>query len=118
MMAPAMRGLEVAEYPANLVKKSVVGAGHAVLSQGLPVLVWGRRQIEHSLDGAQDAGLVQARIPGQQALRPPAGDHRPMEGEQLAAGRLRDFEDAAIVHPGDEASAGVQIGTVTRQKVL
>ncbi len=33
MMAPAMRGLEVAEYPANLVKKSVVGAGHAEKEQ-------------------------------------------------------------------------------------
>ena len=29
MMAPAKLGLTVAEYPANLVKKSVVGAGHA-----------------------------------------------------------------------------------------
>lgn len=29
MMAPAKAGLDVAEYPANLVKKSVVGAGHA-----------------------------------------------------------------------------------------
>jgi crossover junction endodeoxyribonuclease RuvC len=28
-MAPANLGLSVAEYPANLVKKSVVGAGHA-----------------------------------------------------------------------------------------
>lgn len=29
MMAPARAGLYVGEYPANLVKKSVVGAGHA-----------------------------------------------------------------------------------------
>lgn len=29
LLAPAMRGLQVAEYPPNLVKKSVVGAGHA-----------------------------------------------------------------------------------------
>jgi crossover junction endodeoxyribonuclease RuvC len=29
LLAPAMRGLKVAEYPPNLVKKSVVGAGHA-----------------------------------------------------------------------------------------
>ncbi|TAL31383.1 MAG: crossover junction endodeoxyribonuclease RuvC [Alphaproteobacteria bacterium] len=29
MMAPANLGLSVAEYPANLVKKSIVGAGHA-----------------------------------------------------------------------------------------
>jgi len=26
---PALAGLPVAEYPANLIKKSVVGAGHA-----------------------------------------------------------------------------------------
>lgn len=29
LLAPAMAGLTVAEYAANLVKKSVVGAGHA-----------------------------------------------------------------------------------------
>jgi crossover junction endodeoxyribonuclease RuvC len=33
MMAPAKLGLMVAEYPANLVKKSVVGAGHAEKEQ-------------------------------------------------------------------------------------
>lgn len=29
LLAPAMKGLEVAEYAPNLIKKSVVGAGHA-----------------------------------------------------------------------------------------
>jgi crossover junction endodeoxyribonuclease RuvC len=29
LLAPAMRGLKVAEYPPNLIKKTVVGAGHA-----------------------------------------------------------------------------------------
>jgi len=29
LLAPAMKGLQVAEYPANLIKKTVVGAGHA-----------------------------------------------------------------------------------------
>lgn len=29
LLAPAMRGLVVAEYPPNLIKKSVTGAGHA-----------------------------------------------------------------------------------------
>lgn len=33
MAAPAKLGLSVAEYPANLVKKSVVGAGHAEKEQ-------------------------------------------------------------------------------------
>lgn len=33
MVAPSMFGLSVAEYPANLVKKSVVGAGHAEKEQ-------------------------------------------------------------------------------------
>jgi crossover junction endodeoxyribonuclease RuvC len=33
LLAPAERGLKVAEYSANLVKKSVVGAGHADKSQ-------------------------------------------------------------------------------------
>jgi crossover junction endodeoxyribonuclease RuvC len=33
LLAPAERGLPVAEYSANLIKKSVVGAGHAEKSQ-------------------------------------------------------------------------------------
>ncbi|MBV8779139.1 MAG: crossover junction endodeoxyribonuclease RuvC [Alphaproteobacteria bacterium] len=33
LLAPAERGLKVAEYSANLVKKAVVGAGHAEKAQ-------------------------------------------------------------------------------------
>ncbi len=33
MAVPAIHGIEVAEYSANLVKKSVVGAGHAAKQQ-------------------------------------------------------------------------------------
>lgn len=33
LLAPAMKGLKVAEYPPNLVKKTVVGAGHAEKKQ-------------------------------------------------------------------------------------
>ena len=33
LLVPAMRGIEVAEYAANLVKKSLVGAGHAEKAQ-------------------------------------------------------------------------------------
>jgi crossover junction endodeoxyribonuclease RuvC len=33
LLAPAMAGLRVAEYPPNLVKKAVVGAGHAEKQQ-------------------------------------------------------------------------------------
>lgn len=33
MLVPARYGLEVAEYSANLVKKSVVGSGHAAKDQ-------------------------------------------------------------------------------------
>ena len=38
LLAPAERGLPVAEYSANLVKKSVVGAGHADKNQILVML--------------------------------------------------------------------------------
>ncbi|MGE0023055.1 MAG: crossover junction endodeoxyribonuclease RuvC [Hyphomicrobium sp.] len=33
LLAPAMRGLRIAEYSPNLIKKSVVGAGHAEKQQ-------------------------------------------------------------------------------------
>ena len=35
VLAPALAGLRVAEYSANLVKKSLVGAGHAADRRGL-----------------------------------------------------------------------------------
>lgn len=33
LLAPALKGLKIAEYPPNLIKKSVVGAGHAEKQQ-------------------------------------------------------------------------------------
>jgi crossover junction endodeoxyribonuclease RuvC len=33
LLAPARRGIEVGEYPANLIKKSIVGSGHAQKGQ-------------------------------------------------------------------------------------
>jgi crossover junction endodeoxyribonuclease RuvC len=33
LLAPALAGLRIAEYPPNLIKKSVVGAGHAEKQQ-------------------------------------------------------------------------------------
>ena len=33
LLAPAMKGIKVAEYPPNLIKKTVVGAGHAEKKQ-------------------------------------------------------------------------------------
>ncbi|MGE0118233.1 MAG: crossover junction endodeoxyribonuclease RuvC [Dongiaceae bacterium] len=33
LLVPALAGLAVAEYPANLIKKSIVGAGHAEKAQ-------------------------------------------------------------------------------------
>jgi crossover junction endodeoxyribonuclease RuvC len=33
LLAPAMQGLRIAEYPPNLIKKTVVGAGHAEKKQ-------------------------------------------------------------------------------------
>ena len=33
LLVPALAGLKVAEYPANLIKKSLVGAGHADKAQ-------------------------------------------------------------------------------------
>jgi crossover junction endodeoxyribonuclease RuvC len=38
LLAPALAGLSVAEYPPNLVKKSVVGAGHADKKQVMAMI--------------------------------------------------------------------------------
>lgn len=52
LLAPAERGLPVAEYSANLVKKSVVGAGHAEKAQ---VAMMVGRLLQGSAAGASDA---------------------------------------------------------------
>jgi crossover junction endodeoxyribonuclease RuvC len=52
LLAPAERGLKVAEYSANLVKKSVVGAGHAEKAQ---VQMMVRQLLPGSAAGAADA---------------------------------------------------------------
>jgi crossover junction endodeoxyribonuclease RuvC len=54
MLVPAMRGIAVAEYAANLVKKSIVGAGHAE-----------KRQMMH---------MVRRLLPGAGDLSPDAAD--------------------------------------------
>ena len=52
LLAPAERGLPVAEYSANLVKKSVVGAGHAAKPQVADMV---RRILSGAVPGAGDA---------------------------------------------------------------
>lgn len=78
LLAPALAGLEVAEYAANLVKKSVVGAGHA--------------------DKAQVAMMVRTLLPGCRAADPDATDalavaichaHHADSAERLAAAERR-----------------------------
>ncbi|MGE0743746.1 MAG: crossover junction endodeoxyribonuclease RuvC [Rhodospirillales bacterium] len=54
MLAPARRGLPVAEYPANLVKQSLVGVGHA--------------------EKAQVAMMVRTLLPGCRLEAPDAAD--------------------------------------------
>jgi len=52
LLAPAERGLPVAEYSANLIKKAVVGAGHAEKTQ---VAMMVRRILSGGTIGAADA---------------------------------------------------------------
>ncbi|MGF1625240.1 MAG: crossover junction endodeoxyribonuclease RuvC [Alphaproteobacteria bacterium] len=54
LLAPARAGLPVGEYPANLIKKTVVGAGHA--------------------DKRQIAAMVQVLLPGCAIAGPDAAD--------------------------------------------
>ncbi|MGO8740019.1 crossover junction endodeoxyribonuclease RuvC [Rhodoblastus sp.] len=54
LVVPALAGLEVTEYAANLVKKTVVGAGHA--------------------EKAQVAKMVKILLPKAEALSPDAAD--------------------------------------------
>ncbi len=52
LLAPAQAGLEVSEYAANLIKKSVVGSGHADKHQ---IAAMVRRLLPGCLPGSSDA---------------------------------------------------------------
>src|SRR5689334_24006604 len=52
LLVPALAGLAVHEYPANLVKKSVVGVGHAAKEQ---VQMMVRRLLPDAMLGSADA---------------------------------------------------------------
>jgi crossover junction endodeoxyribonuclease RuvC len=72
LMAPALAGLDIAEYAANLVKKTVVGAGHAEKAQ-IQMMV--RVLLPASQAGSADAAdalavaICHAQHRGARALR-------------------------------------------------
>ena len=82
LLAPARAGLPVAEYPANLIKKTVVGAGHA-----------DKRQID---------AMVQVLLPGIAIAGPDAADALAVAICHAHHGTARTWSDHAKL-----ASAGV-----------
>lgn len=84
LLAPAERGVPVAEYSANMIKKSVVGAGHAGKEQ---VQLMVRRLLPGSLIAEPDAADALAvaichahhagTVRAWQARTPAIGDRRP-----------------------------------------
>jgi len=77
MLAPAQRGLPVAEYAANLIKKSLVGTGHADKNQVqamINILLPGARPETPDAADALAVAICHAHhrralVPGQSALR-------------------------------------------------
>ena len=75
LLAPARAGLPVGEYPANLIKKTVVGAGHA-----------DKRQIE---------AMVGVLLPGCKVAGPDAADALAVAICHAHHGTARDWAAAA-----------------------
>lgn len=80
MLAPACAGLPVSEYAANLVKKSVVGAGHA--------------------DKAQVQAMIKVLLPGVEAASDAA--------DALAIAICHAHHDATRIKIGGVLSGGVR----------
>ncbi len=80
MLAPACAGLPVGEYPANLIKKSVVGAGHA--------------------DKAQVQAMIKILLPGVEAASDAA--------DALAVAICHAHHDATRAKLGGVMSGGVR----------
>jgi crossover junction endodeoxyribonuclease RuvC len=81
LLAPAMKGLRVAEYPPNLIKKTVVGAGHAEKHQIQAMI--GFLLPKARFDGADEADAL--------AIAICHASHRtsPQARQSAAAGRHR-----------------------------
>src|SRR3954452_25137923 len=91
LLAPAERGLPVAEYSANMVKKSVVGAGHA-----------GKEQVQL---------MVRRLLPGCTIVEPDAADALAVAiCHAHHAGTVRAWQtpapEAAGAHPAGSRIAG------------
>ena len=80
LLAPACAGLHVSEYPANLIKKSVVGAGHA--------------------DKAQVQAMIKILLPGVEAASDAA--------DALAVAICHAHHDATRTKLGGVLSGGVR----------
>ena len=71
MLAPAMRGLEISEYSTNLIKKSVVGSGHAQKEQiavMLRMLLPGAAHDDPDASDALAAAICHIHLAGTRAL--------------------------------------------------
>ncbi|MEZ5668162.1 MAG: crossover junction endodeoxyribonuclease RuvC [Alphaproteobacteria bacterium] len=79
LLAPARAGLPVAEYPANLVKKTVVGAGHAE-----------KRQVD---------AMVRVLLPGCAIAGPDAADALAVAICHAHHGTARDWSALAAGAP-------------------
>ena len=99
MLAPARAGLPVFEYAANLVKKSVVGAGHADKRQ-IAMMV-GRL-----LPGRRGKGRCRRRS-SRRDLPCPSSRHRPAGGGGALIARLKGSVEAV-----DEGSAVIDVNGV------
>ena len=98
LLAPARRGLPVAEYSANLIKKSVVGAGHAEKAQVQMMvrrLLPGLRRGADAADAlavaichahhARPGGCLDARADDRQARRHRRADRTPTRRSSTSA---------------------------------
>ena len=108
LLAPAERGLPVAEYSANLVKKSVVGAGHAEKAQV-------QMMVRRLLPGCAIAeGRCGRRAGGRDLPRPPRRARARAWSSGAVIAKLAGIVDQSAPTARSSMSAGSAISRSAR----
>ena len=110
LLAPARAGLAVSEYAPNMIKKSVVGSGHAAKGQVMMMIRTLLPGAEVEGADAADALAVAICHAHRRATgrhwNAPAGDRRRGEGDGVRGGPGDGLENAQPLAPGPRLDRG------------
>jgi crossover junction endodeoxyribonuclease RuvC len=101
LLAPAMAGLTVGEYAANLVKKSIVGTGHADKTQIAMMVAMLLPGVKAKADAADALAVAICHAHHRTSMHLGFTCASPLEGEVGAKRRVGGLSSSSLIHPAD-----------------